>query len=186
MRSLAGDSGDLPGITLVSGQLEHFAALSGREVLTDERGVRYYIDDQGRRIDEHLIEAPPWAFDEESAAVNGEVAVSRPFIPTLLDLTKPSPPPTTLHRFIYASALTTLQGEPGAGKSWLAEWIAGQVVEAGKVAIYMDEEGGSDLTTERLVALGVDAEAVRRRFRYVPFPSRKWDAEDFLALDQLI
>ena len=163
-------------------ELARLAEVAGRDVLTDDRGVRYYLDDQGRRIDEHLISAPLYAFDKEQP----QAPVSRPFVPALLDLTKPPPLPTTLHRFIYAGGLTTLQGEPGAGKSWLAEWIAGQVVEGGRAVIYMDEEGGSDLTTERLVALGVEAEAVRSRLRYFPFEGRRWDADDLAALDQLI
>lgn len=141
------------------------------------------VDEEGR-LRPHTMDAPEWAFtppDHES-----EHIAKRPFVPTLLDLTKPPPEPQRLHRLLYVGGFHALQGEPGCGKSWLALWLAGQVVEGGHGVVYLDEEGGADLVTERLVALDVDPDAVTRRFRYFPFEGRRWDDDDLVALDQLV
>lgn len=142
------------------------------------------VDEEGR-LRPHAMRAPHRAFDEAERPVVG-VTVARPFVPTLLDLTKPPPPPVQLGRFLYAGGFHALQGEPGCGKSWLALWMAAQIAESGHGVIYLDEEGGPDLVTERLAALDVDPRAVRSRFRYFPFEGRRWDNDDLAALDQLV
>lgn len=92
------------------------------------------------------------------------------------------PAPTMVHDWLYAGGLHSLQAEPGVGKSWIALWIAIQIMLAGQSVVYLDEEGGEELVTERLVALGADRAVVAERFHYFAFEARSWDAGDVAAL----
>lgn len=110
----------------------------------------------------------------------------RPFTRLHIDLRNPPAPPVMLHRLIYAGLLTVIQSEPGVGKSWIAGWQAWQALAAGYSVVYMDEEGGPDLITERMIALGADPDVVDLRFHYFAFEARSWGEDDLLALDQVI
>lgn len=81
-------------------------------------------------------------------------------------------------QWLYANCLTSIQSEPGVGKTWVALWLALNCIQAGADVIYLDEEGGPELVAERLIALGADPEAVRSQLHYVPFPGRAWDLAD--------
>lgn len=129
---------------------------------------------------------PPWETPPGAPAVEEPLGVLRPFRRIPLDLTKAPEPPSFLVRWLYAACLTILQSEPGVGKSWVALWLTVQVIEAGYAVVYIDEEGGSELITERLVALGADPAMVEERVFYYAFESRTWGEEDLLALDDVI
>ena len=133
----------------------------------------------GRTVDELC------AIDDESER-DGAGVTSRPFTPVALDLTRPLEAPRLLHRFVYAGRLTVLQGEPASGKTWLADWIACDLLAAGSRVILFDEEGGEDLVTERLVALGADPAGVAERFTYFAFEGRQWDEADLAGLDEIL
>jgi KaiC/GvpD/RAD55 family RecA-like ATPase len=120
--------------------------------------------------------------DLAAQAVEGD----RHFERTLVDLNAPLPEVPTLNRYLYPGRLTQLQGEPESGKTWIAMLMIKERVEAGEDVIYLDEEGGLEIVTERLVALGADPDAVVEHLHYFPFESRRWDAADLAALDQLI
>jgi hypothetical protein len=96
------------------------------------------------------------------------------------------PDPVMVHSWLYGGGLHSIQSEPGVGKSWLALWIAKQLIEAGWSVIYLDEEGGENLVSGRLGALGVDPDLVDQRFYYYPYPQRKWTEEDIDALRDVI
>ena len=125
------------------------------------------------------------AIDDEPER-DGAGVTSRPFTPVPLDLTRPLEAPRLLCRFLYAGRLTVLQGEPASGKTWLADWIARDLLAAGSRVILFDEEGGEDLVTERLVALGADPKAVAERFTYFAFEGRQWDEADLAGLDEVL
>jgi KaiC/GvpD/RAD55 family RecA-like ATPase len=94
--------------------------------------------------------------------------------------------PAMVDDWLYAGGLHVFQSEPGAGKTWLAQWRSVLLIDAGMHVVYMDEEGGDDLVTERLVALGADPDVIDERFHYYPFPQRSWDDGDVEALREML
>jgi len=110
----------------------------------------------------------------------------RPFVETPIDLSGKPQPPNLVHPWLYAGGVTVLQGEPGCGKSWLALSLSLQVMAGGGSVIYMDEEGGADLVTNRLYALGADPDLVDSNLHYFPFESRPWGDDDLDAVDELL
>ena len=96
------------------------------------------------------------------------------------------PEPVRLVPWLYAECITTLQGEPEAGKSWIAAWLALQAMEAGWSVVYIDEEGGPAMAAERLLALGASPQLVSQQLWYYAFEQRRWDASDLAELDLVI
>lgn len=92
------------------------------------------------------------------------------------------PEPKLWHTWLYAGGLHTLQSEPGVAKTWLALWMAWQLINEDYSVVYIDEEGGQELVTERLVLLGSSPDKVDKLFHYFPFPERTWTAQDLEAL----
>lgn len=68
---------------------------------------------------------------------------------------------------IYAGKVHGLQGEPESGKSWIVQYLAAERLERGEVVAYFDFEDSPSSVVGRLLALGVDPDAIRERFRYV-------------------
>lgn len=96
------------------------------------------------------------------------------------------PEPAMVHPWLYVGGLHTIQSEPGVGKSFLALWLCLDLINDGWSVLYLDEEGGDELVTERLGLLGADPETVDRLFHYFPFPQRKWEQADLDALCEAI
>lgn len=153
----------------------------------------------GRTLDdvEWLDDVEPDEPPEPPAAANGhdpdydpgpvpDDDEIRPFVPTVIDFSVPVEPPRFLHRMLYAGGLTSLQGEPGSAKTFVALWLSAQLVAQGMVVVYFDEEGGEEIVRERLVLLGADEGAVRSNLRYFPFEGRTWNHLDLAALDELL
>lgn len=128
----------------------------------------------------------PQTVAEARAKALAETEPVRPMKRIAIDLRNPPPPAPTLLRHLYQGRLTVLQSEPGVGKSWVAAWSSLEVIELGLAVIYIDEEGGPDVITERLHALGADPDVVDRLFHYYAFEGRAWGEEDLLALDIVI
>jgi KaiC/GvpD/RAD55 family RecA-like ATPase len=123
---------------------------------------------------------------DHEPGVEAEYAIKRPFNRVAIDLRAPLPPVEILVRYLYAGCLTVLQSEPGVGKSWLAAWLSLHVMETGRAVIYIDEEGGPELISERLQALGADPDLVAEQFHYFAFEGRAWGWDDIMALEALI
>lgn len=96
------------------------------------------------------------------------------------------PPPELLcGDLLYAGGLHSIAGPPDSGKTTIALWWMLRHVRAGHRVMFLDEEGGAELTAEKLIALGAtpeDAEMIR----YFPFPARAWNAYDVLVLRELL
>jgi hypothetical protein len=76
-------------------------------------------------------------------------------------------------RFLYQGRWHTVIGLTTAGKTWKALWHAKSVLESDGHVIYIHfEEPRPDGTIHRLLALGVDKEAIRKRFHWPD--SRPW------------
>jgi hypothetical protein len=93
------------------------------------------------------------------------------------------PPSLTCADMLYLGAVHTLTGPPDCGKTTLASWWMLQVVRAERTVLFLDEEGGRDLVTEKFQALGAKP---GERIAYVPFPGRGWSYADIAALADLM
>jgi hypothetical protein len=96
------------------------------------------------------------------------------------------PPPDLLcGNMLYAGGLHSISGPPDSGKTTIALWWMLRHVRAGHQVMFLDEEGGAELTAEKLITLGAtpeDAEAIR----YYPFPARAWTPYDIVMLRELL
>lgn len=86
--------------------------------------------------------------------------------------------------FLYEGGLHSIAGAPDSGKTTIALAWAVHLLSLGKPVIFMDEEGGPEIVTEKLAALGAEAEALERMV-YVPFPGRSWSDLDIKELVSL-
>ena len=92
------------------------------------------------------------------------------------------PPPRLLcGDLLYAGGLHTLTGPPDCGKTTIALWFALELLAEGRTVAMLDEEGGPELTAEKLLALGAGPDDVRN-LRYFPYPGRAWAPGDVAAL----
>jgi hypothetical protein len=60
---------------------------------------------------------------------------------------------------------------PGAGKTWLALWVAAQSIERGERVLFLDMENGRRIVAERLGALGVNTTNMDELLWYIPSPN---------------
>ncbi len=70
----------------------------------------------------------------------------------------------------YAGAVNEIHGEPSVGKTNILLAAAGCVLEAGGCVLFIDPEDHPQRIVARLLALGVDREAIRARFYYLHDP----------------
>jgi 5S rRNA maturation endonuclease (ribonuclease M5) len=94
------------------------------------------------------------------------------------------PPPTLIcSERLYLGGVHTVTGPPDCGKTTLACWWMLEAIREGRTVLFLDEEGGRELVTEKFQALG----AVQgERIAYVEFPSRGWNMADIAALSALV
>ena len=84
---------------------------------------------------------------------------------------------------LYEGGLHSIAGAPDSGKTTLALFWAVQLLREGKKVLILDEEGGPEITVEKLGALGATCDEVDR-LTYAPFPARSWtegDIEELLS-----
>lgn len=84
---------------------------------------------------------------------------------------------------LYRGAVHTLAGPPDCGKTTLACWWMLQAVREEGSVLFLDEEGGREIVTEKFQALGAKR---GERIGYVQFPSRSWNAEDVAMLSAVL
>ena len=98
------------------------------------------------------------------------------------------PEPTLLfNRLLYRRMLHSLAGPPDGGKSTLGYRAVLDLLVQGETVVVLDEEGGRDVVTEKLLDLGATpADLDPERLVYVEFPSRIWDEADRAGLWELL
>src|SRR5829696_9738738 len=89
---------------------------------------------------------------------------------------------------IYAGKNHVCSGEPEAGKGWAALYAAAERVRAGEHVIYVDFEDTASTVAGRVLALGLDEEAIAKRFHYIqpsePLADAGWsDLQPALAAE---
>ena len=85
---------------------------------------------------------------------------------------------------LYSGGLHSIAGPPDSGKTTVALHWALQLIRTGGTVLFLDEEGGSEIVAEKLIALNATPEEAER-IRYCPFPARTWHAGDVAALREL-
>lgn len=101
--------------------------------------------------------------------------------------------PRLLHRedgpaLLYAEAVNGLHGDSGIGKTWVAAFAAAEVLKTEPTpwhdhrVVWVDVEDNPSTLIGRLVALGVDPEAIRARLTYI----RPTDPCTDTALEHLV
>lgn len=98
--------------------------------------------------------------------------------------------PTLLRRadggaLLYGGKMHTFQAEPGAGKSWLSLWCAGEILHMGGSCIVIDNEDTATVALSRMKIIGVADRDVRERLQIIT-PSAAWDAAQLAELRRLL
>lgn len=86
---------------------------------------------------------------------------------------------------LYAGGLHCIAGPPDSGKTSVALYWMVELLRSGARVAFFDEEGGSDIVAEKLIALGAAAGDVRN-LTYVPFPGKMWDDQDVRGLMEFL
>jgi hypothetical protein len=86
--------------------------------------------------------------------------------------------------FLYSGGLHSIAGPPDCGKTTIALCWVLRLLKQGHGVIFLDEEGGADIVTEKLAALGA-VPADLELLSYLPFPGRSWIPDDVADLTEL-
>ena len=82
--------------------------------------------------------------------------------------------PDLLGDLLYAGGIHVMAGEPDGGKTTLCLWQALGLLRAGRTVLMLDEEGGAEMTAEKLIALGA-TEDDAARLHYCPVSGEDLD-----------
>lgn len=118
----------------------------------------------GKSLDELVRKRPAGSFD----VIDLEPATAVVLPPTLICSEK-----------LYLGGVHTITGPPDCGKTTLACWWMLEAIREGRSVLFLDEEGGRELVTEKFQALGAQP---GERIAYIEFPSRAWNLADIAAL----
>jgi KaiC/GvpD/RAD55 family RecA-like ATPase len=91
------------------------------------------------------------------------------------------PTPQLVEDLLYEGKVHSVAGAPGSGKTFLALYLAIQVMRRGGRVLYIDAENGPRLIAERLRDLGADVDTLDERFYYYP-ADLTLDVEDLSRL----
>ncbi len=87
---------------------------------------------------------------------------------------------------LYAGSVHGIYSAGGKGKTFFALWLMKQVIEQDRPVMLLDQENGVRIVSERLRALGVDAEHARRNLFYYPFPSMPLSGEASAEFEEML
>ena len=95
-----------------------------------------------------------------------------------------APPVLLCGDLIYAGGLHCIAGAPDCGKTTLALWWALSLMQGGERVLFLDEEGGAEIVSEKMASLGANPLDMRNMM-YIPFPGRSWTDDDVNGLCDL-
>lgn len=101
---------------------------------------------------------------------------------TAVDTDVPRP---TLGGFVYPGAVSTLIGEPGVGKSFVAAGLVAEAAALGRLAVILDHEDTPATWGRRLRGLGLSDETLTDRVMYLQ-PQGPFDDADLSWLGRLV
>ena len=120
------------------------------------------------------MKLPGWDDPDDTDGSGGEQERSTWSLVDLEDALAGRKPqaPTLMRRvdgkaLIYPGRIHWFQGESESLKSWAAQFAVAQALIAGLMVLYIDFEDEVVSVVDRLVNLGVPADALRERFHYV-------------------
>jgi hypothetical protein len=87
---------------------------------------------------------------------------------------------------LYAGSVHGIYSAGGKGKTFFALWLIKQVIDQDRPVMLLDQENGVRIISERLRALGISAEQVRRNLYYYPFPSMPLQAEVSAEFEEML
>jgi hypothetical protein len=87
---------------------------------------------------------------------------------------------------LYAGSVHGIYSAGGKGKTFFALWLIKQVIDQDRPVMLLDQENGVRIISERLRALGVNAEQARRNLHYYPFPSMPLEAGVSVEFEDLL
>jgi hypothetical protein len=87
------------------------------------------------------------------------------------------PPEELLERFLLASKIHKIFSGPGEGKSFLAKWVALELVRSCKRVLYFDNENGAKVVSERMDLLGAEPGELDEGFFYFSAPDLTLDPD---------
>jgi hypothetical protein len=136
-------------------------------------GDRTFEEAVARRVREALIEDEVRRrVAEYKSVASGVQRLGAVDLSRVLDPNYEEPRPDILRLddsgvcLLEQGATHSINGESGAGKSWLALLGVQQELDAGRHVVYIDCEDDEGRIVGRLLALGVEREAIRERFSY--------------------
>jgi AAA domain len=87
---------------------------------------------------------------------------------------------------LYAGSVHGIYSAGGKGKTFFALWLIKQVIDQNRPVMLLDQENGVRIISERLRALGVNAEQARRNLHYYPFPSMPLESGASVEFEELL
>ena len=93
------------------------------------------------------------------------------------------PPSLICGDLLYLGGVHTLSGPPDCGKTTLACWWMLECVRRGGRVLFLDEEGGREVVSEKFQALGARP---GERIGYAAFPGRSWTTADLAMLSDVL
>lgn len=87
---------------------------------------------------------------------------------------------------LYAGSVHSIYSAGGKGKTFFALWLVRQVIDQDRPVMLLDQENGVRIISERLRALGLSAEQVRRNLYYYPFPSMPLEADASAEFEEML
>lgn len=96
------------------------------------------------------------------------------------------PPEELIEGILLKGKVHQLYAAPAFGKSWVALWLAKELINQGKRVLYLDTENGPRIIAERLKAMGVEEEKLDEYLVYYSSPDLPMTAEGIEAYVRLL
>ncbi len=132
-----------------------FAALRTHAGQCDKDGDYDLADEYRAEADALKSESTTQTFPDSSHLWEGQIDFAKPTVGRFAD-----------RALLYEATVNCIYGEPGKGKSWLALFIAAELIQAGYDVLFIDPESSEKRIICRLKGLGVKRDKGAKYFHY--------------------